>query len=60
MAGEEGLYPARRQNSANILLQAPRKWTTEHVKIAKVKVIENVDSEAMAPGYIPSDNDSGT
>lgn len=49
----------QQQRSANVLLQPFRKWTTEHVKIAKAQVIENVSAQELIPGYVPDDDEPG-
>ena len=48
-----------RGQSPSILLQPPRKWTAEHLKIAKVVVSEAVPSNDIVPDYIPGDDDEG-
>lgn len=40
-----------REKSPTFLFRPPRKWTAEHVKLAKVQVIENVDPNRLAEEF---------
>lgn len=49
-------------SSADIsaLLQSPKKWTSKHLDLLRVKLIENVSAAKLLGDYAPKDGETGT
>lgn len=45
----------------SILMQQPRRWTTTHLKLAKVQGTAGASvAEMLGAEYVPADGDPGT